>query len=602
MKMGNIWTGFILLLGYSDLLGQAAFFRRDMPVGDRPFGVIVGDFNGDSRPDLAVNSFLGLSILLNTGGGSFARPVTTPAEIHPMFGPTPTTYTIAADFNRDGRLDLAGAVNAADPPLRRVVRLLMGRGDGTFTPRDIETGQLQLAGTGDFNGDRIPDLVIEAENSLIMLLGNGEGSFQRGARISASGAARVADFNRDGFSDLAAAPRTGTLSVWLNRGDGTFREPIETGDAAMGIVADFNRDGVPDIATNTEVLLGKGDGTFQAIRYIPSRWGFPNPFGAGDFDGDGQMDLIGWVSTEGDQNYLSVFRGRGDGTLSLPVDFAIGLQAGGQAAADVDGDGRSDALIASFRSNTVTLLMTRAVGAPNLNRAVSAASGTAIVAPESLASLFLLTGSATTETAAAPYPMRLGGISLDVRDSAGGTRQAPLLLVSPTQINFQVPAGTAVGEAVLILTTDRGSSPVGGMQVDAVAPALFMVFHPNSTPAALGVRVAADGQQTPVPVFNCFGPPGASPVSCGPATIRLVGAPVYVSFYATGFRGADSSNVTASINGVRLPIEYVGPQGTPGLDQIKVRLLPEAALGPPGFVAIAIDGVAANSAQLQLVR
>ena len=280
--MRYIWTGFVLLLGYSELRAQPAFLRKDVPAGDRPSNVVVGDFNGDSRPDLAVNSFSGLSILLNTGGGSFGRPLTIAAEIHPMFGPTPTFYKVAADFNRDGRLDLVGALVAPTPPLRRVLRLLLGRGDGTFTPRDIETGQLDLVGTGDFNADRMPDLVIEAEMSLIVLLGNGEGYFQRGARISASGSgARVADFNRDGFSDLAATPRTGTLAVWLSRGDGTFRPPVETAEAAPGIVADFNRDGIADMVTGTEVLVGKGDGTFQEVRYIPSRRGFPILRGCG---------------------------------------------------------------------------------------------------------------------------------------------------------------------------------------------------------------------------------------------------------------------------------------------------------------------------------
>jgi uncharacterized protein (TIGR03437 family) len=268
----------------------------------------------------------------------------------------------------------------------------------------------------------------------------------------------------------------------------------------------------------------------------------------------------------------------------------------------MDGDGRPDVVTSNFRSNSVTLLMPRTAAAPNLNRAVSAASGTASVAPESLASLFVLTGAAATETGGAPYPTRLGGIRLEVRDSAGATRPSPLVFVSPTQINFQVPPGTALGEAALILTNDRGSNPVGGMQVDAVAPGLFMVSHANSTPAALAVRVGANGQQTPVPVFNCSGPPGASPFFCGPATIRLAGDPIYLSFYATGFRGADLSNVTASITGVRLPVEYAGPQGTPGVDQINVRLLPEAVLGPPAFVTLTIDGVVANTALLQLVR
>jgi hypothetical protein len=305
--MRNICVGFLLFLPCSELFGQAAFFRRDIAVGDRPSAIVVGDFNGDSRPGLAVNSFSGLSVLLNTGSGSFGPPLTVPAEIHPMFGPTPTNYTIAADFNRDGRLDLAGAVDAPNPPLRRIVRFLLGNGDGTFTPRDIETGQVLLVGTGDFDGDRIPDLLIEAEMSLIVLFGNGEGYFQRGARIPASGSgAQVADFNRDGLSDIATNLPQGGLRIWLNRGDGTFRSPVETSDAAAGVVADFNRDGVPDMATGTEVLLGKGDGTFQAIRYIPSRRGFPIPFAAADLDGDGQIDLIGWLYTEGEQNYFSI--------------------------------------------------------------------------------------------------------------------------------------------------------------------------------------------------------------------------------------------------------------------------------------------------------
>jgi uncharacterized protein (TIGR03437 family) len=354
------------------------------------------------------------------------------------------------------------------------------------------------------------------------------------------------------------------------------------------------------------VLLGKGDGTFQAIRYIPSRRGFPSPIAAADFDGDGHVDLAGWLPNEdGEVNYLSVFRGRGDGTLSLPADYVVvGGRASSQGVADLDGDGRPEVITSNFRSNTVTLLTPRTQGGSSLNRAVSAASSTAIVAPESLATLFASTGATGNQTAPAPYSMRLGGISLDVRDSAGATRRAPLLFVSPTQINFQVPSGTALGEAELILTNERGSSPVGGMQIDAVAPGLFMVSHSNSVPAALGVRVAPNGQQTPVPVFNCFSPPGGVPSSCGPTQIRLAGDPIYLSFYATGFRGADSSNVTCSINGIRIPVEYAGPQGTPGVDQINVRLLPEAALGPSAFVnlAIAINGVVANTALLQLVR
>jgi uncharacterized protein (TIGR03437 family) len=286
--------------------------------------------------------------------------------------------------------------------------------------------------------------------------------------------------------------------------------------------------------------------------------------------------------------------------LSLPVEYATGWQASGQAAADLDGDGRPDLISANFRSNSLTLVMPKPQG-PGLNCAVSAASGTAIVAPESLATLYIVTGVTAAQSAAAPYPMQFGGIRLEVRDSAGATHVAPLTFVSPTRINFQVPAGTAPGEAALVITGNSGTSTAGAMQVNAVAPALFMVSHANSTPNALGVRVAPDGRQTPLPVFYCSGPVVGG-VSCGPAPIRVAGDLIYLSFYGTGFRRANVGNVTASVNGVQLPVEYAGPQGTPGVDQINVRLLPEAALGPPGFVTVSIDGVAANTALLSLIR
>jgi uncharacterized protein (TIGR03437 family) len=142
---------------------------------------------------------------------------------------------------------------------------------------------------------------------------------------------------------------------------------------------------------------------------------------------------------------------------------------------------------------------------------------------------------------------RLEEISLEVQDSAGNMRLAPLLYVSPSQINFQVPAGTAPGEATLAIA----GTPVAGMQVDALAPVLFMASYPNVTPAATAVRVGSDEQQTPVPVFRCFSPPTGGSV-CSPVPIPLSGdEPVYVSFYGTGFRGATTANVTCSINGVR---------------------------------------------------
>jgi uncharacterized protein (TIGR03437 family) len=249
----------------------------------------------------------------------------------------------------------------------------------------------------------------------------------------------------------------------------------------------------------------------------------------------------------------------------------------------------------------LTLLLPKAQGGPGLRRAVSAASGTAIVAPESLATLLAPTTVTAGTSAAPPWPTRLGGLSLEVRDSAGTSRPAPLVFVSPTQINFQVPAGTAPGEATLAVARGGETTPAGSMQVDPVAPGLFMASPGVLVPAATAVLVEHNGAQIPVPVFTCS--PSAEGISCELAPIPLSAAgdrPIYLSFYGTGFRGANASNVTCSISGVRVPVVYAGPQGTPGLDQINIRLLPEVFPNMGYEVIISIDGVAANTAYIDI--
>ncbi len=632
------------LLAASTLLAQPAFLRKDISVGDGAMGFTVGDFNGDGRPDLALRSWacrlpsaaddpgprqrcpngtVGgvITVLLNTGGGSFAPPLDTVIDLDiPFF-----TYPFAADLNGDGKLDLLGRDALG------TVRFLPGRGNGAFLPpRQIQRGY--IVATGDFNGDRIPDLLFGRDPvfppfdpanppprpptpPLEVLLGNGEGYFLTSARIEFPGWTHVADFNGDGRSDLATRSETPpTLAIHLAQADGTLRAPVRTLiDSPQWLLADFNRDGLPDLATTTDILLGKGDGSFRPPRPY-AFWGgerhwYP-PAAAADFTGDGHMDLA--VAHEGDASEFpgsafSLFAGRGDGTFAPRVVYRERWPGG--ETADLDGDGRADLVRGmAYWYNTLSLLLFRPGGGPALRRAVSAASGTAIVAPGSLASIYLPTSATTTERAAAtPWPTRLAGITLEVRDKAGAARLAPLIYVSPEQINFQVPPATALGEASLAIVGDGGPTLAGGMQVDAAAPALFLVTHPGvyednnvPVPAAVGVRVASDGRQTPVPVFMCSFP-GAI---CAPARIPLppAGDPTYLSFFGTGFRGANPANVTCTINGVRVPVEYAGTQGTPGLDQINIRLLPEVRGQPPlvpfGFVTISIDGVAANTASL----
>jgi hypothetical protein len=175
-------------------------------------------------------------------------------------GNTPAAVAVG-DFNGDGNVDMA-IVNQA----QNTVSVLLGNGDGTFAAHvDYATGNMPVAvAAGDFNGDGKLDLAVvnKLGNSVSILLGNGDGTFKPHAD-SAAGSTPVAvaagDFNGDGKLDLAVVNNTspGAVSVLLGNGDGTFKlgtnSPVPpsyaTGNAPVAVaVGDFNRDGIPDLA------------------------------------------------------------------------------------------------------------------------------------------------------------------------------------------------------------------------------------------------------------------------------------------------------------------------------------------------------------------
>src|SRR5215469_10047661 len=174
-----------LSLGYS-LSGLALEFASAVsyPVGTSPAAVVVADFNGDGKPDLAVaNSGSGnVSVLLNSGDGTFRPAVNFDAGV-----PSPTSIKVA-DFNNDGAQDLA--VWSGTSPVSSTLTVLLGNGDGTFQapkatllPAAIDQATLDLA-IADFNLDHKQDfaiLVYDASSGtsrILMLAGNGDGTFQ----------------------------------------------------------------------------------------------------------------------------------------------------------------------------------------------------------------------------------------------------------------------------------------------------------------------------------------------------------------------------------------------------------------------------------------
>ncbi|MGH9839327.1 MAG: hypothetical protein ACREEM_11150 [Blastocatellia bacterium] len=128
---------------------------------------------------------------------------------------------------------------------------------------------------------------------------------------------------------------------------------------------------------------------------------------------------------------------------------------------------------------------------------VSAANYKPAITAESLASAFDVNlAPKTAATNSLPLPAVLEGTSVNVRDSAGASRPAPLFLVSPVQVNYLIPAGTAAGAAQVTIENRNGSLSAGKLQIINVAPGLFAADASGKGLAAASVlRVRADGSQ-----------------------------------------------------------------------------------------------------------
>jgi uncharacterized protein (TIGR03437 family) len=216
-------------------------------------------------------------------------------------------------------------------------------------------------------------------------------------------------------------------------------------------------------------------------------------------------------------------------------------------------------------------------------------------APAEIASLYGVAGLSGNATGTLPLPTVLGGTTVTITDSTGTARPAQLTaaFASASQINFVIPAGTANGFATVTITTPGGGTIETVILVGTTAPGIFTAnMTGKGVYAGQVVDGNPDGTQTILSpavwdaVTNQY---DAAPISLGPA-----GEQVYLVLYGTGLRQA--TTVTASVNGVSLPVAYYGAQSQfPGLDQVNLEV--PRSLAGAGLVnlVVTVDGAAANT-------
>lgn len=287
----------------------------------------------------------------------------------------------------------------------------------------------------------------------------------------------------------------------------------------------------------------------------------------------------------------------GDGTMSSSSSPAHVYSAGGTYAwrVTVTVDDASDTSSGSITISTANI--------PNKLTGVSAASyDGSLLTSEQIVAAFGAGLSSTTEIASSiPLPTTLAGATVKVKDATGTERQASLFFVSPGQINYLVPAGTASGTATVTVVSGAATIASGSMEVAKVAPGLFSANSSGQGVASGYVlRVKADNSQRNEAISSYDAGQAkfvAVPVDLGPATDQ-----VYLIIFGTGIRSRSSlSAVTFTLGGESIPILFAGPQGDfVGLDQINL-LLPRSLAGR-GEVdgVLTVDGITANKIRLSL--
>ena len=373
---GETWDGQVML-GRGDGTFQT---NQAYGWGVTGFGqnLVTADFNGDGFPDVAYayvginNTTPGFGLMLGNSHGALGNPTIVPVSTTACGW---SEWIAAGDVNGDGKADVVVSISSGCPTGQ--IAVLTGKGNGKFnTPVYYSTGttaQAYEVFLQDMSGDGKPDIIVSnADGTISVLLNNGKGKFGTAKLITSVATysphrnpLAFGDFNGDGKLDIAVATYWSGSDVYvlLGNGNGTFQAPIITVATSADTYAlasgDFNQDGKTDLLVTLDgatgcsgyygsaaytFLRGNGDGTFTPGPINCIGGDYPMYPLVGDFNGDGKLDaFIPLLSEYGKEPYgAALLEGKGDGTFTRLGDCYVGATSYGAVVADFNGDGMPD--------------------------------------------------------------------------------------------------------------------------------------------------------------------------------------------------------------------------------------------------------------------
>jgi len=375
------------------------------------FDIATADVTGDDVLDLVTvgGPIYGFKVLPGNGSGGAGDGTFGSAQDYTAgFGPGLVTGqwgVLLGDFDVDSRQDVAIANRYTE---NVSITLNNGSGFETAVKYALFAGSSPRAiASGFFNGDNVPDLAVAdfgtggnhaTDHWISVLLGDAgnPGTFLPEVKYDAvyqnnpfgvtPADIVAADFDGDGKTDLATANTSSDdIDVFLGNGDGTFQTGVHYGYDALDCISnwhlaagDLNGDLKPDIACvcsshlseRLAVFLNQGGGTFPGtqsplIVQYPTG-GFPRDPALADLNGDGHLDAVVANYGTGGESSISVLEGNGDGTFKARIDYATGSGAYSEAVTvgDFNGDGMPDIAVVNVSGNTTSVFINDTVANP----------------------------------------------------------------------------------------------------------------------------------------------------------------------------------------------------------------------------------------------